>query len=222
MDLHNSQAVISRTQSVPLLNVLTAAWSRNTKNVLHHVLDRRLLCCVVRHREKPGMTERFELFVNKREVCNAYTELNDPLVQRERFAEQAKVALHPPLLVALHPPLPLCCCPFTFPLLVALQFHFVGSPSPPFVGSPSPPLCARLSPYLILEISDSVQHVCMFHLHAFVSSTCKFCPQTIRCLQWTSAYISKQVCAHSLCSCVLLHMLISCLVHLSKSLCESL
>ncbi|KAL0039564.1 hypothetical protein WJX77_002057 [Trebouxia sp. C0004] len=42
------------------------------------------------HRDKPGMTERFELFVNKREVCNAYTELNDPLVQRERFAEQAK------------------------------------------------------------------------------------------------------------------------------------
>ena len=39
----------------------------------------------------PGMTERFELFVNRREVCNAYTELNDPLVQRERFAEQAKV-----------------------------------------------------------------------------------------------------------------------------------
>lgn len=42
----------------------------------------------------PGMTERFELFVNKREVCNAYTELNDPLIQRERFAEQAKVIGH--------------------------------------------------------------------------------------------------------------------------------
>ena len=63
------------------------------------------MCCVhCRHRDKPGMTERFELFVNKREVCNAYTELNDPLVQRERFAEQAKVELQSPLL--LHARLP--------------------------------------------------------------------------------------------------------------------
>ncbi|GMP39721.1 hypothetical protein CsSME_00010441 [Camellia sinensis var. sinensis] len=42
------------------------------------------------HRSKLGLTERFELFVNKREVCNAYTELNDPVVQRQRFADQLK------------------------------------------------------------------------------------------------------------------------------------
>eukprot|EP00026_Physarum_polycephalum_P005126 Phypoly_transcript_05154.p1 GENE.Phypoly_transcript_05154~~Phypoly_transcript_05154.p1 ORF type:complete len:590 (+),score=130.50 Phypoly_transcript_05154:207-1976(+) len=42
------------------------------------------------HRETPGLTERFELFVNTREICNAYTELNNPYVQRERFEIQAK------------------------------------------------------------------------------------------------------------------------------------
>ncbi|KAL3283608.1 hypothetical protein HHI36_006746 [Cryptolaemus montrouzieri] len=42
------------------------------------------------HRSLPGLTERFELFVAKKEICNAYTELNDPMVQRERFEEQAK------------------------------------------------------------------------------------------------------------------------------------
>ncbi|XP_004536422.1 lysine--tRNA ligase isoform X1 [Ceratitis capitata] len=41
------------------------------------------------HRSEPGLTERFELFIMKKEVCNAYTELNDPVVQRERFAQQA-------------------------------------------------------------------------------------------------------------------------------------
>lgn len=41
------------------------------------------------HREIPEVTERFELFINKREICNAYTELNNPIVQRQRFASQA-------------------------------------------------------------------------------------------------------------------------------------
>jgi len=42
------------------------------------------------HRSLPGMTERFELFVNYKEIVNAYTELNDPIVQRERFTVSSK------------------------------------------------------------------------------------------------------------------------------------
>ncbi|KYQ92593.1 lysine-tRNA ligase [Tieghemostelium lacteum] len=42
------------------------------------------------HRSIPGLTERFELFINTREACNAYTELNNPFTQLERFEEQAK------------------------------------------------------------------------------------------------------------------------------------
>ena len=45
------------------------------------------------HRSEPGLTERFELFVMKKEVCNSYTELNDPFIQRERFEQQAQVNL---------------------------------------------------------------------------------------------------------------------------------
>lgn len=43
------------------------------------------------HRSQPGLTERFELFVNYHEICNAYTELNDPFVQRDLFLDQVKV-----------------------------------------------------------------------------------------------------------------------------------
>jgi len=43
-----------------------------------------------KHRTLPGLTERFELFANCNEMCNAYTELNDPVDQRERFQGQAK------------------------------------------------------------------------------------------------------------------------------------
>ncbi|XP_075571623.1 lysine--tRNA ligase isoform X3 [Pelecanus crispus] len=42
------------------------------------------------HRSHRGLTERFELFVMKKEVCNAYTELNDPFLQRQLFEDQAK------------------------------------------------------------------------------------------------------------------------------------
>ncbi|XP_050367342.1 lysine--tRNA ligase-like [Argentina anserina] len=42
------------------------------------------------HRSRPGLTERFELFVNKHELCDGYTELNNPIVQRQRFANQLK------------------------------------------------------------------------------------------------------------------------------------
>jgi lysyl-tRNA synthetase class 2 len=44
-----------------------------------------------KHRSKPGLVERFELIINGKEIANAYSELNDPLEQRERFEDQIKL-----------------------------------------------------------------------------------------------------------------------------------
>lgn len=71
---------------------------RNTLSVTFKLCGKYVLIRVLlyyRHRSQKGLTERFELFVMKKEICNAYTELNDPVRQRELFEQQAQVCVFP-------------------------------------------------------------------------------------------------------------------------------
>ena len=58
--------------------------------VMDYPIEMSPLC--KKHRLNPELTERFELMINGKEVANAYSELNDPIDQRERFEEQLKLS----------------------------------------------------------------------------------------------------------------------------------
>lgn len=58
--------------------------------IMDYPIEMSPLC--KKHRSNPNLTERFELIVNSKELCNAYSELNDPIDQRERFQDQLRLS----------------------------------------------------------------------------------------------------------------------------------
>lgn len=58
--------------------------------IIDYPIEMSPLC--KKHRSNPDLTERFELMINSKEIANAYSELNDPIDQRERFEEQMRLA----------------------------------------------------------------------------------------------------------------------------------
>ena len=90
-DDHSIQTVPPYTAN-RLLDALFSALIEPTLLDPTFVTDHPLIMCPLakKHRDNAELTERFELYVNGKELCNAYTELNNPVEQRDRFALQQK------------------------------------------------------------------------------------------------------------------------------------
>lgn len=90
---HNVDCSKPRT-SARLIDKLVGHFiEENLVNPTFLIEHPQLMCPLAKyHRSKPGLTERFELFINKHEFANAYTELNDPFKQKELFMKQADVS----------------------------------------------------------------------------------------------------------------------------------